>query len=495
MLPIYKYHVEYGGLFAETTIISLLEQRGNFLNAKFIEECTFLWTSHSKVPWEKVLQSDIIVSCYPVRTALVRKDALRITLRSRLLDAAIRQGLSERVIKRIRNACPDFILLKDQLSHLKKKKNLKNIHEKDKVIKDDCKTLDNFFEIEQEKLIQKILTNTDDTDTSFWVLKDVSTNNSLGVRFISQTDLHLLLLNVNTYSTKDKMILQCIKEQEDQEDQDSSIHLVSNSQQVIAEEYIQNPVLLSGRKFHLRVNVLAIGNIAIYVHKDVICHCACEPYSINKETFISKNSSFTHITNNCIQKSHPLYTRKTHTILLSEAIFRINKEVHTKENMSLSLSTDSIFTEICQIIRDTFAVLMQGRATTWSLLKDIDGIDPTFVPNQQLPPASFIPNKSSFELFGWDFILAYKEDTIDNTSGKKVTEVVPIVLEVNGGPALEGVAWPMMCRRVLGDALETIETILLQKCTKSDDECDKNNKDNESLEFPPKSIGDFLRVL
>jgi len=42
---------------------------------------------------------------------------------------------------------------------------------------------------------------------------------------------------------------------------------------------------------------------------------------------------------------------------------------------------------------------MQGRATTWPLLKDLDGIDPTIVSNQQLPPASFIPNKSSFELF------------------------------------------------------------------------------------------------
>jgi hypothetical protein len=220
MLPVYKYHVEYGGLFAESTIISLLEQRGNFLNATFVEECTFLWTSHSKVPWEKVLQSEIIVSCYPVCTALVRKDALRMTLRYRLLDAAIRQGLPERVIKRIRNACPDFILLKDELSHFKKKMIQTNIHAKDRVIINDS-----FFEIEQDKIIQKILSSItkENKDTSFWVLKDVSTNNSLGVRFISQTDLRILLSNLNktyTYTTNEEIIL---KQRIEEDDKDAEL--------------------------------------------------------------------------------------------------------------------------------------------------------------------------------------------------------------------------------------------------------------------------------
>lgn len=478
-----QYHVEYGGLFAESVIISLLQQRG-FQFAKSFSDCKFLWVPHTKVPWESVLESGIIVSCYPVCTALVRKDALRRTLRERLLGAAKKQGLSNRAIKRIRLACPDFIVLEDDETNQKKKTRMHGDLSIDEI--------DSFI-VDQARVTGRVLSETN--EKNIWVLKDVSTNNSLGVRFITQEELRLLLKS-STLS---------IPSNDKEEDPDAKLSpLKTRIMSVIAEEYIHNPVLLSGRKFHLRVNVLALGSLAVYVHRDVICHCACEPYSMDLETFTKTGPGFTHITNNCIQRTHPQYERKTHTILLSEAISRLNIERRMKSSATMDLSTDAIFNEMCQLIRNTFAVLIQGRTTTWPLLKSDDGIDPTLSADKQVPPPAFIPNKSSFELFGWDYILAYNpkeeiEEDLDGTSS-----VTPVVLEVNGGPALEGTAWPMMCRRVLGDALETIEMVLLNKCKEEGDITEEDNKgpmgedDNDRLgphHYPPNRVGDFIRVL
>jgi len=482
-----NYHVEYGGLFAESVIISLLQQRG-FELAKSFPDCKFLWVPHTKVPWESVLESGIIVSCYPVCTAFVRKDALRITLRERLLGAAKKQGLSNRAIKRIRLACPDFIVLEDDETRQKKKTRMHG----DDLSNDEIGS----FIVDQARVTGRVLSETN--VKNIWVLKDVTTNNSLGVRFITQKELRLLLKSPSpSIPSNDK---------EEKPDAKSSL-LKTRIMNIIAEEYIHSPVLLSGRKFHLRVNVLALGSLAVYVHRDVICHSACEPYSMDLETFIKAGPGFTHITNNCIQRTHPQYERKTHTILLSEAISRLNIERRMKSSATMDLSTDAIFNEMCQLIRNTFAVLIQGRTTTWPLLKSDDGIDPTLSADKQLPPPAFIPNKSSFELFGWDFILAYnpkeddneREEDLDGTSS-----ITPVVLEVNGGPALEGTAWPMMCRRVLGDALEAIEIVLLNKCKEGGDITEEDNKgpigkdDDDRLgteHCPPKRVGDFVRVL
>jgi len=486
-----NYHVEYGGLYAESVIISFLQQRG-FNAAKSFSECNFLWVPHTKVPWENVLDSGIIVSCYPVRTALVRKDALRVTLRERLVRAALRQGLSNSTLKRIRLACPNFIIINDEKTKVKTKTGLYN---------------ESTFDETDSIIVDRVLlkANVDFEETIFWVLKDVSTNNSLGIRFVSQKELRLLLESYVNLPNK-------LSDNKDENEPQTLPTL--NEKNVIAEEYINNPVMLSGRKFHLRVNVLALGCLAVYVHKDVICHSACELFSLDPATF--SIPSFSHITNNCIQRTHPHYERKIHTLLLSEAISRVNAErrmatPHNDTHTTVSdLSADSLFNEMCLLIRDTFAVLMQGRTTSWPLLKSTDGIDPSLPADGHLPPAAFIPNKSSFELFGWDFILAYNNHTKD---GKEedlgdIFSVVPVVLEVNGGPALEGTAWPMMCRRVLGDALETIETILLNRCNeesidiKVDEKGNMNESDNSLSDdrqgkklFPPDMIGDFIRVL
>lgn len=48
----------------------------------------------------------------------------------------------------------------------------------------------------------------------------------------------------------------------------------------VLQQYIERPLLVRGRKFHIRVNVLAVGCLAVYVHQDMVFHCATEPFDM-----------------------------------------------------------------------------------------------------------------------------------------------------------------------------------------------------------------------
>ena len=52
----------------------------------------------------------------------------------------------------------------------------------------------------------------------------------------------------------------------------------------------------------------------------------------------------------------------------------------------------------------------------------------------------------------------------------------PVLLEVNAGPALEGAAWPALCRSLVGDALEAALAVLDEGAP------------------PPAQAGGFVRV-
>ncbi|RYG45743.1 hypothetical protein EON67_10295, partial [archaeon] len=53
-----------------------------------------------------------------------------------------------------------------------------------------------------------------------------------------------------------------------------------------------------GRKFHVRVNVLAMGALCVFVHRDAVVHVACEPY-VHSEW----DNPYIHVTNHCAQRA------------------------------------------------------------------------------------------------------------------------------------------------------------------------------------------------
>ena len=118
-----------------------------------------------------------------------------------------------------------------------------------------------------------------------------------------------------------------------------------------------------------------------------------------------------------------------------------------------------------------------------------------------LRPAAFLPRARAFELLGWDFLLsrervgagareeagpaaapdraaAAAKAGADRAATLALAEprLFPVLLEVNAGPALEGAAWPALCRSVVGDALELICGVLADGAP------------------PPERVGGFVRV-
>lgn len=47
----------------------------------------------------------------------------------------------------------------------------------------------------------------------------------------------------------------------------------------VIQRYVQRPLLLRGRKFHLRVMVLAVGDLAVYVHRNAVALFASDDFS------------------------------------------------------------------------------------------------------------------------------------------------------------------------------------------------------------------------
>ena len=70
----------------------------------------------------------------------------------------------------------------------------------------------------------------------------------------------------------------------------------------VIQRYVANPLCLyGGRKFHIRTYVLAVGNIKVYVYREMLALFAASPYDP------SDLQSRCHITNTCVQAEDPAF--------------------------------------------------------------------------------------------------------------------------------------------------------------------------------------------
>lgn len=81
----------------------------------------------------------------------------------------------------------------------------------------------------------------------------------------------------------------------------------------VLQEYIQRPLLLRGRKFHIRVYVLALGCLKVFVYQHCLLLCALEQYN-EADT----DNNYSHITNTFQQQSHPDFVESECVLLLDD---------------------------------------------------------------------------------------------------------------------------------------------------------------------------------
>lgn len=154
------------------------------------------------------------------------------------------------------------------------------------------------------------------------------------------------------------------KEAEDDEDDENET--VINIREWVAQRYIDNPKLLptyGNRKFHLRVYVVAQGDLRIYVYDGILALFASLPYEKDRDRW----DRLRHITNTCAQTDSPL-----------------SEDELVKEFFSLAEMADEtrakIFDQIKSIVKEIFTGLHHERTI-------------------------FQPLRSAFEIYGFDFLV------------------------------------------------------------------------------------------
>lgn len=81
----------------------------------------------------------------------------------------------------------------------------------------------------------------------------------------------------------------------------------------VVQDYIARPLLVRGRKFHIRVYVLALGGLQVFVYQRCLMLTALEKY---RDT--DTDNAYAHITNTFQQQSHPDFVESECVMLLDD---------------------------------------------------------------------------------------------------------------------------------------------------------------------------------
>jgi hypothetical protein len=202
----------------------------------------------------------------------------------------------------------------------------------------------------------------------------------------------------------------------------------------VVQAYVAPSPLLRGCKWHARVNILCVGACAVYVHADVVCHVAVEPLGAAGAPV--GGSRLSQVTNHCEQRADPRYDRAAHTLLLPALLTQLGG----------AWSADDVLSAVKGVVARLFAALLQGKKLQWGGIGGGGGGGGGASANEGASLLPFFPHPRCFELFGADFLFVREEGGA----------LEPVLLEVNGGPALEGLALPHCCAAVARDTVALV---------------------------------------
>ena len=164
------------------------------------------------------------------------------------------------------------------------------------------------------------------------------------------------------------------------------IQEVPVDEQLIISRYIDNPLLLNGLKFDLRVYVLVTSfePLRIYVYNEGLARFASEPYHHPETT---KDSKFAHLTNYSINKRNDRYVQN----LLGS--FEDETKSHKWSFSTLSKNLELLGVDLDLLWSRIYDVI----------IKAILSIDPVVINN--FKRLGFEKNTNCFELFGFDILI------------------------------------------------------------------------------------------
>lgn len=139
----------------------------------------------------------------------------------------------------------------------------------------------------------------------------------------------------------------------------------------VVQRYVERPLLVDRRKFHLRVYVLCVGRLQVYVCKDILAL-----FSLREYATAGLSERDAHITNTCVQNPESPEEEMRSVQMWDEVIEAIRNE----KGADAGVAAESVFDEVCKTVGDVFNAVSPEQTTFMAL-----------------------PN--CFELFGFDFLL------------------------------------------------------------------------------------------
>ena len=81
--------------------------------------------------------------------------------------------------------------------------------------------------------------------------------------------------------------------------------MISSGENYVVQEYLENPYLIDGLKFDLRIYVLikSVNPLKIFVYREGLARFATDPFEKPKKSNI--NNKCMHLTNYAINKKNP----------------------------------------------------------------------------------------------------------------------------------------------------------------------------------------------
>lgn len=163
------------------------------------------------------------------------------------------------------------------------------------------------------------------------------------------------------------------------EDKNTTGIITSQLRHFVAQPYIHPPLLLpsphpaSGRKFHIRTYVVAVGALKVYVYKPMLALFAAQPYTAPSSSSGSPNDHLgSHLTNTCLQALPNQREGSVHAFWsLPASLPPLSKEDWR----------EVVFDQICAITAEIFEAAARTMGVHFQLL----------------------PN--AFEIFGLDFMV------------------------------------------------------------------------------------------
>ncbi|CAH0477797.1 unnamed protein product [Peronospora belbahrii] len=215
-----------------------------------------IWDEYENLDWKNILAGKVVANSYCVRKGLSRKAQLSIYLSKYILkhpDCRLSKALPYTLV------VDTWEAYDESLTHF-------GISFRERL--DSC-----LWEVKQ--MLESKMKKT-------WIMKPSATNKGAEVSVI--TDFQKLRSIVNEWTDIREWVVQ---------------------------EYIERPLLLRGRKFHIRVYVLAVGGLKVFVYQRCLVLCALERYRKD-----DTDNNFSHITNTFQQQNHPEFVESECVLLL-----------------------------------------------------------------------------------------------------------------------------------------------------------------------------------